>query len=884
MTPDRWQRAKDLFAEACEREPDERDSFLRNACAGDDDLLHDVSSLLRAYDQSDKLFATLPCSPADAMTAPMQAPGAAFAAAPARVDPLLGETIGSYKIIRQIGRGGMGAVYIAERADEEFRRLVAVKVMNPDLVDSETLRRFHNERQMLAALDHPNIVKLLDSGTTRSGTPYLVMDYVEGQRIDAYCESRNPETWELLQLFRKVCSAVHYAHQNLVVHRDLKPANIVITSEGEPKLLDFGIAKLLKPEYANDAGLTRTEARPMTPEYASPEQILGQPITTSTDVYSLGVLLFRLLTGYHPYSSSKQSALQLQRAICETDPEKPSTFIRHHTTEGERRSNGHGRTGQALARALKGDLDMIVLMAMRKEPQRRYASVEHFSEDIRRYLEGRPVIARRHSWRYRVQKFVARNKAAVVLACLVAIVLIASTIVALKEKAIAQRRFLELRQFAKFTINDLDDAMKSGVTPARQKLVSQGLEYLDGLTREARNDISIQKDLISGYIKMGDVQGNLYSANLGESRGAEQSYQKALAIAEALIRSHPEDSEARRDIANANLKLGDLLALGGERKGALDRYARAKDLYSQLRVERPNDPERLLDLMRIWDRIGSTLGQFDPYGALDSYRHAVEVGQAWFALDPKARNRLAFARERVAYFTATTGNPSGAEDVIQEALRTYQASATSEPTVGASRNIAKVYKTMAEVQKRNGKPAEALDNVRRSLQITEALLEKDRKNRQYQIDLQQGLVLLIDLLIARGDNGEARRQTERALEFLRPLAEAGDASVYQIEDYVWLLVTTPFKDLEDNAAALRLARKATVSTNESDPVALDLLARATAKAGSYGDAVAIEQKAAALLPPKDSIHGPSELGRMIDSNLSDFQAGLARAAAHQTSR
>jgi tetratricopeptide (TPR) repeat protein len=493
-------------------------------------------------------------------------------------------------------------------------------------------------------------------------------------------------------------------------------------------------------------------------------------------------------------------------------------------------------------------------------------------------------MARRPSWWYRAHKFAARNTAAVVLACVAAIVLIASMIVALKEKAIAQRRFQDLRQFAKFTTNDLDDALKSGVTPARKKLVSRGLEYLDALAREARDDISIQRDLISGYIKMGDVQGNLYSANLGESGGAEQSYRKALTIAEALVRSHPEDSEARRDVANANLKLGDILALGGKRKEALDRYARARDLYGELRVERPNDPERLFDLMRVWDRIGSTLDQFDPYGALESYRQAVEVGQAWFALDPKARNRLAFARERAAYFTAITGNAAGAEEVIQEALRTYQASATSEPTAGASRNIAKVYKTMAEVQKRNGKPAEALDSVRRSLQITEALLEKDGRNRQYQIDMQQGLVLLIDLLIARGDAGEARRQTKRALAFLRPLAESNDASIYQIEDYVWLLVTTPFRDLEDNAAALRLARKASVGTNENDPVALDLLARATAKAGRYGDAVAIEQKAAALLPSKDSIHGPSELRRMIDSNLAEFQAGLARAAANQTGR
>jgi eukaryotic-like serine/threonine-protein kinase len=379
MNPDHWQRVKDVFGQACEKTPEQRSSFLAEACLGDEELRREVSSLLESHQDTGGVFDT----PVAAAFAP-------------RVDPLVGRFIGSYRIIRQIGRGGMGSVYLAERADDEFRRRVAVKAVSSELVDEETRRRFHNERQTLAALDHPNIIKLLDGGTAEDGSPYLVMDYVEGQPIDEYCKTHKLSTVERLELFRTVCSAVTYAHQNLVVHRDLKPGNILITADGTPKLLDFGIAKLLRPEYSTSMAMTRTDLRPMTPEYASPEQVLGGPITTASDIYSLGVLLYRLLTGFHPYQLKTQTALELEKAICLTEPERPSTSVLHAGDDG-------------LARLLKGDLDMIVLKAMRKEPQRRYCSAEQLSEDIHRHLVGLPVIACKDSWHYRVSKFVTRT-------------------------------------------------------------------------------------------------------------------------------------------------------------------------------------------------------------------------------------------------------------------------------------------------------------------------------------------------------------------------------------------------------------------------------------------------------------------------------------------
>jgi serine/threonine protein kinase len=853
MTPDRWRRVKDLFSQACDRTHEQRAAFLADACGGDEELRIEVSSLLESYRETGGVL--------DAPAA------AAFAEARARVDPLVGREIGSYKIIRQIGRGGMGSVYLAERSDDQFRRRVAVKAMNPELVDAETLRRFHNERQTLAALDHPNIIKLLDGGTTEDGAPYLVMDYVEGLTIDEYCDSHKSSTTERLQLFRTVCAAVTYAHQNLVVHRDLKPSNILIAPDGSPKLLDFGIAKLLKAEYSNTIAVTRTDVRPMTPEYASPEQVLGHPITTASDIYSLGVLLYRLLTGVHPYRLKTQSALELERAICQTDPEKPSTSVLHAAEAG---MAFEGR-GEKLARRLKGDLDMIVLMAMRKEPQRRYPSAEHLSEDIRRHLEGLPVMAARDSWRYRTSKFVARNKAAVAATVAIAAALISSTLYARSQQEIAEKRFQDLRRFANFTVNDLDDAMRSeAITPVRQKLVRKAMEYLDGLAREARNDASIQRDLIRGYIKTGDIQGNLYQSNLGESGAAEQSYRKALAIAETLVRSDADDVER----ASVNLKLADML-MTANGKEALKEYGKTRQIYEELRAKHPSNPDYLKGLVRVWDRIGSTqqLRMGDDEGALRSYRQTLQLVQELSVNDPKGREKVAFARQRVAYIGARTGDTARAEDTIRESIRIYESSANPD-SPREQRNIATAYENLADVQKWTGKLPEALESVRASLKRSESLLAKDRQNQQFQIDVHQALVREIDILARIGNAQEARVETEKALRFLKPLVEREDASIQQVEDYCELLETTPFKDLQNNAAAFRYARKALAMTHESDPKMWDLLARAYAGNSDFAKALEMEQKAIGLLPPANPSRDASELRRMLESNAARFRSGL----------
>lgn len=375
--PHAWDEVKEILASALELRPEERTEFVRKATGGDQALFAEVESLLLHHDQADSLLENSP------------------AARWLSFDPsaLTGKRIGAYKIVRELGEGGMAVVYLGERDDEQFRKRVAIKMLRPGFYTAEIVNRFRNERQTLAALDHPNIVKLLDGGSTEDGLPYLVMDYVEGVPIDQYCSSHQLSPSARLQLFLSVCAAVRYAHQNRVIHRDLKPGNILITGDEVPRLLDFGIAKLLNPEFLQTPLVTRTEWRPMTLEYASPEQVRGEAVTEASDIYSLGVLLYELLTGRRPYSTVGRSRLEIERMICEQEPERPSAT----------------RSATVARRALEGDLDTIIMKALRKEPKQRYASVEEFTADIQRHLSGAPVLARSPTLSYRSGRFLRRH-------------------------------------------------------------------------------------------------------------------------------------------------------------------------------------------------------------------------------------------------------------------------------------------------------------------------------------------------------------------------------------------------------------------------------------------------------------------------------------------
>ena len=393
MNPARWQQVKETLASALECESTKaRADFLGQTCAGDTALRREVEALLHH-------------SP-DAFQSWADEGGFLRADAPEMKNE--GRRIGAYRLVRELGRGGMGAVWLATRADEEFQQTAAIKLLKRGTDTDEVLRRFRAERQILAQLQHPGIARLLDGGVTADGLPFFVMEFVDGERLTAYATKNKLSLAARLQLFRKVCAAVQFAHQNLIVHRDLKPANILVSPEGEPKLLDFGIAKLLAPGE-DDWEATLAGRERLTPAYASPEQVLGEPITTTSDVYSLGILLYELLCERppHSFSAERPSPAELSRVICESEPPRPSL-----TASAEVR------------RVLRGDLDTIILRAMAKTPARRYESVEQFSTDIRRYQEGLPVRARKDTLGYRTSKFLRRNKLAVAVASLAAMALV----------------------------------------------------------------------------------------------------------------------------------------------------------------------------------------------------------------------------------------------------------------------------------------------------------------------------------------------------------------------------------------------------------------------------------------------------------------------------
>ena len=467
MTPQRFAEIDRLVSLALEREPDERATFVEQTCGADAELFQEVETLLKCHEQPGSFLAEPPISLLGEFST--QETGEVDAQINARI----GRRIGPYRLLAEIGHGGMGVVYRAVRDDDQYQKQVAIKVVQGGMDWSLVLGRFKAERQILANLEHPNIARLIDGGTTEEGCPYFSMEYVEGQTLDRYCASHQLSTRQRLELFRTICSAVHYAHQRLVIHRDLKPSNILVTEEGTPKLLDFGLAKLLSAEDCRVATLTGPPM--MTPEYASPEQVLGSTLTTATDLYSLGMVLYELLAGKRAYELKTRALPESLEVVCKIEPVPPSRVA-----------------PREIARRLSGDLDDIVLMALRKEPARRYASVQELSEDIRRHLEGLPVLARGDAASYRAAKFVRRHKAAVAATALVGLSLLGGTVATARQariaeanRELAERRFNDVRKLAnEVFLSKYHDGITQYSTATRETLLNEAVEYVESLSPE----------------------------------------------------------------------------------------------------------------------------------------------------------------------------------------------------------------------------------------------------------------------------------------------------------------------------------------------------------------------------------------------------------------
>ena len=732
MNPDRVEKVSEILEGALSVKVTLRMQYLDDACGGDSELRREVESLLVSHEQAGSSFLNPPPS----------------AARPARPAVAAGSRIGAYNILQEIARGGMGEVFAAVRADGQYTKKVAIKLVRGGYDTDFILERFRTERQILAGLDHPNIARLLDGGTTDDGIPYLVMELIEGVPVDQYCARNQLTVAQVLSMFRQICAAVHYAHQRLVIHRDIKPGNILVTVEGTPKLLDFGIAKIFNPAADGEA----TQVRSMTPEYASPEQLRGKTITTSTDVYSLGVVLYQLLTGVSPYRADSRSPADLARAITEIEPEKPSRAVLHPARSPNENGGAAWEDSRARrSRPLRGDLDAIVLRALRKEPEHRYSSAEQFSEDLARYLSGLPVQARKGSWSYRAGKALRRHKLGVTAAGLIGLAIlggVAATVreariarrqaaIAEAERARAEKRFNDVREFSDSLLFDIHDAIAGlpGATPARQLLLDRAVHYLDSVASDSAGDPNLQRELAWGYQRLAVVQGNPTESNLGDTAAAEASDRKAAALFEAVAGANPHDAIDQLNVAMIHriLSFSSLLRPSGRQDLQLamaitDRLMATNSTNPKVRSERSIEYQNL-GLME--DALGNRTG------ALENFRKNLAMKQDLLRTTPAYRRiqeGIGVATVLVAGELMLLGERDEARQQLLRAIEIFPAVLAKGPDVNVERELAVAQVKLGDLEMMDGNTAAARAAFAQARARLMPMAAADPRNQMLQLD------------------------------------------------------------------------------------------------------------------------------------------------------
>jgi eukaryotic-like serine/threonine-protein kinase len=679
---DIWKDVDRVLADALDLPEASRAAFVDAACAGRPDVAEEVRSLLAQH---------LHGGPLDMLDGPEVEAG----------DDLHGRRIGPYRLLCEIGRGGMGSVWLAERDDQEFQKRVAVKLLAAGLPASEAVRRFREERQILASLEHPNIARLLDAGRSVEGWRYIVMEYVDGVPIETYCRTRNLSVRDRVALLQIVASTVHFSHQHLVVHRDLKPANILVTADGTPRLLDFGVAKILSPGGGSPPA-TVPALQLMTPAYASPEQLRGLPATTSSDVYSLGVLCHELLTGALP----------------------------------DRAGTGDTRVTGTLA---DRDLHAIVRKAIRELPADRYASAEELAADLGRFLSNRPVAARQTTLSYTVRKFASRHRGAVaatVVAAVTAAAGLAAVVwqsrVARQERRVAEQRFNDVRGLARSMLFDVYDrlAMLPGSTEARQTLVGEVLRYLDRLLKEGSVDPSLALEIAEAYLRVGQVQFNLNTSNLGDTEGARASYRTARRILAEQVGTAGPTPTLERLLARAHLSESEVLLYQQKLTEAKASILEALKIRERLAASGSAEDQR--GLAGAYLQLGFALDIADKDGSLDAKHKALDIYEALLAAAPADRDlqrNVALTCKTIGATLSDMHRRAEAETIYRRALALDESRLAAEPNSAMTRmDVSFDLSSLATALTNQHRYEEAIEYWKRTIEIRRALADADPRD------------------------------------------------------------------------------------------------------------------------------------------------------------
>lgn len=777
MTPERWGRLEQLFDAAVDLDESARAAFIARETASDAEMGEELESLLNNDGRQHvaEVIGTLKRSASQDA-------------------PIIGRRIGAYRLIREIGRGGMGAVYEAVRAGD-FAQTAAIKLCGQAALPGVFRERFDQERQILASLQHPYIARLFDGGATDDGVPYFVMELVEGQSITAYCAAHSLSTPARLELFAKVCEAVEHAHQRLIVHRDLKPANIFVDTAGNPKLLDFGIAKLIDAA-GNSPVHTMTVAAPITPDYASPEQVRGGVVTTRTDVYQLGLVLFEMLTGRRAQTAATESPTSLEQSICAVDLPLASA------------ASG--------LRAYAGDIDTIVMTCVEKDPERRYDSVAQLAADVRRYLDNRPIEARRAGRLYRFRKFIARNRLAAFATAAVTIALIGGAAATMYQARRAERRFEQVRGIAHALLFDVEDAVKplAASTAAQQVVVRTALDYLNALSQEAAGDRRLQLEIAEGYTRIAEIQGSLLEPSLARRGDAAESLRKSLAILEPLQKQQPADIDIAAALTSVYLLIAENEVRSGKMADGKTHMESAIAVMDTAVKRNPTNTAALRRLAQAYSRYNRDIGSRGKPNA----EYAITPVKILEDLAAKSPADRALSAELAQSYSAAGSvflNLSRAHEAAQyfeKSLRLNEAQVAAEPgntrvrksLMLAEANLGDAYWGFSQSI---GDRDTALKHYRRMAEEAKRLLAGDPNSANVKIDYAMSLMRYGGALAPR--DPDAARLLRESLDIVDAMAESdpSNSGLRRQEMDLCLRLAARHVELGEHDKALALWRK-----------------------------------------------------------------------------